>query len=89
MNPKILVLNITKDINKLFLINFAALMMFLTVVFVIGVYDKKEFVLLTSSAAIGSLTLNLLVAKIVRRKMEKIIHNSFEKKLKISSILMS
>ncbi len=79
MNPKILVLNITKDINKLFLINFAALMMFLTVVFVIGVYDKKEFVLLTSSAAIGSLTLNLLVAKIVRRKMEKIIHNSFEK----------
>lgn len=42
MNPKILVLNITKDINKLFLINFAALMMFLTVVFVIGVYDKKN-----------------------------------------------
>ncbi|GAB5046585.1 GGDEF domain-containing protein [Thermodesulfovibrio sp. TK110] len=79
MNPKVLVMSITKDINKFLGLNIAAFMIILSLIFIFGTYDKKEFILLTSLAGITSLAVNLLVAKIVRRKMEKIIHTSFEK----------
>ncbi|MGB9710471.1 MAG: GGDEF domain-containing protein [Thermodesulfovibrio sp.] len=78
MNPKILVMNITKDINKFIALN-AFLIIALSFVFISGQYDKKELILLISLGGAISVLANLLIAKILKRKMEKIIHNSFEK----------
>lgn len=79
MNPKILIISITKDINKFLAFNIGVLMLILSFIFIIGGYEKKEFILAISLAGISSLTVNLLSAKIMKRKMEKIIHYSFEK----------
>lgn len=79
MNPRTLVMSITKDINKFIVLNIAALMLALSCLFIFGDYDKKEFIFVISLAGIMSLTVNLLIAKIMKRKMEKIIHHSFEK----------
>ncbi len=79
MNPKILIISITKDINKFLAFNICVLMLILSFIFIIGGHDKKEFILAISLAGISSLILNLLSARIMKRKMEKIIHYSFEK----------
>ncbi|WP_353684586.1 GGDEF domain-containing protein [Thermodesulfovibrio sp. 3907-1M] len=79
MNPRVMVMSITKDINKFFALNIAAFMIILSFIFVFGTYDRKEFILLTSLSGIITLAVNLLIAKIMRRKMEKIIHTSLEK----------
>lgn len=79
MDPKILVISIIKDINKFLALNIAVLMMVLSVVFIFGGYDKKELILVVSLAGISSTAVNLLIAKFMKRKMEKTIHRSFEK----------
>lgn len=79
MNPKILIISITKDINKFLAFNICVLMLILSFIFIIGGHDKKEFILAIFLAGISSLILNLLSARIMKRKMEKIIHYSFEK----------
>ncbi|MEN2994944.1 MAG: GGDEF domain-containing protein [Thermodesulfovibrio sp.] len=79
MNPKTLIISITKDINKFLLFNIGILILILSMVFVMENQDKKEFILAIFLAGTISLAVNLLSAKIMKRKMEKIITYSFEK----------
>jgi len=79
MNPKIVVINLIKDINKFFVLNISALMLILSFSLLVGLYDKKEIILLISLAAISSLIITLVTVIVMKRKMEKTIQQSFEK----------
>lgn len=79
MNPKTLIISLTKDINKFLIFNIGVLLLVLSFIFIIGGHEKKELILAISLAGLSALTVNLLSAKIMKRKMEKIIHYSFEK----------
>ncbi|MCS7216053.1 MAG: GGDEF domain-containing protein [Thermodesulfovibrio sp.] len=79
MNPKALIISLTKDINRFLVSNIGVLMVILSFIFLTGGYDKKEFILAVCLSGLISLTFNLLSAKIMKRKMERIIYNSFER----------
>lgn len=79
MNPKILIINLIKDINKFFLLNIGALMLILSFSLLVGLHNKKEIILLISVAVIASLMITLGIIIVMKRKMEKTIQQSFEK----------
>ncbi|MCS7164018.1 MAG: GGDEF domain-containing protein [Thermodesulfovibrio sp.] len=79
MNPKTLIISITKNINKFLLLNIGILILILSMVFVMENQDKKEFILTIFLTVIISLSANLLSVKIMKRKMEKMITYSFQK----------
>lgn len=79
MNPKIISLSLTKNINKFIALNTLILIMtFIALLFIAG-HEKKEMVILISTVIFGILGINLLIAQLMKQKMEKLINHSFEK----------
>lgn len=74
MNSKTVVINLTKNINKFAGLNVLILIILFFIV-LLGNYDKKDFTIV----GVCLLGMNLLVAWIMKRKIEKIVQHSFEK----------
>ncbi|HQD36953.1 MAG TPA: GGDEF domain-containing protein [Thermodesulfovibrio thiophilus] len=79
MSPKIVVIHLTKDINRFLVLNILAVMLILSCILVFEGYDKKEMILGIFIAFTCSLIINLIIGRVIKRKMEKIINYSFEK----------
>lgn len=79
MNPKILIINLIKDINKFFFLNIGVLMLILSLSLLAGLHNKKEIILLISVAVTASLIITLVSTFVMKRKMEKTLQQSFEK----------
>lgn len=79
MNPKIVVMNLLRDINKFIFLNIIFFFFTLLVIVSVGGYDKREIIFMFSISAFFALGFNFLIAKIARKNVEKIIKHSFEK----------
>ncbi len=79
MNPKTIVFNILRDINKFIILNIGSFLFLFSFVLAIGGYISKEIVFVITVSAIFAIVINFAIAKIIKRKVEKIIQHSFEK----------
>ncbi|MCX8033733.1 MAG: GGDEF domain-containing protein [Thermodesulfovibrio sp.] len=79
MNPNIVSISLSKNINKFFVINTLIVISALISVILITGYERKELIITISLCGIGILTTNLFITKVIRQKVTKLIKNSFEK----------
>ncbi|MEJ5227621.1 GGDEF domain-containing protein [Thermodesulfovibrio sp.] len=79
MNPRAVVFTLLRDLNKFIVLNIVFFLLTLSGILYLLGYDYKETMLMITFSFIFALSFNFILARVMRRNVEKIIQKSFEK----------
>lgn len=79
MNPKTIVINLVRDINKFVAFNLAVVLLTMSCILFFEQYDKKEIILAVSVTGISLLVFNFFIAQTIKKRMTKMIKRAFER----------
>ncbi|GAB6182388.1 GGDEF domain-containing protein [Thermodesulfovibrio hydrogeniphilus] len=79
MSAKSIILNLSKDIHKWFLLNIIAILAISSLMLSTLGYSKNDIILIVSGLTVGAIIFNFLFAKIMKKRTEETINNLFAK----------